>query len=107
MLRYGIRSRNLKEAAALVAGTLSVNFALHDSSYRGGDYFLAEVEEGSIYVQPNFDLLDNEPFDKTWPPDHYLLCLAGLDDEKWAPYMKLLKLLEDSEQVVFLKRAIS
>ena len=107
MLRYGIRSRSLKEAAALVAGVLNVDFTLHDSSHRGGDYFLAEVEEGSIYVQPNFDLLDDEPFDESWPPDHYLLSLAGLDDEKWAQYQRLLTPLEGSQQVVFLKRAIS
>ena len=90
-----------------MAGAFNVSFALHDSSYRGGDYLLAEVEEGSIFVQPNLDLLDNEPFDVKWPPDYYLLCLAGLDDEKWASYTRLLRRLETSQEVVFLKRVMS
>jgi hypothetical protein len=107
VLRYGIRSQDLKEAVALVADAFGVGFALHNSSYRGGDYCVAEVGEGSIYVQPNLDLLDNEPFDENWPPDHHLLCLAGHDDDKWAPYARLLRPVEDSQQVVFMKRAIS
>lgn len=53
-----------------------MNFALHNSSFYGGDYLLAEVEEGSIHVQPNLDFLDNEPFDEGWPSDSYLLCLS-------------------------------
>lgn len=107
MLKYGLRSQSLQQAAASVSALLGVSFELHDSSFRGGDYFLAEVPEGTIYVQSNFDALDDEPFDESWPSDQFLLCFAGLDDERWVAYTKLLTPLESSQSALFLKRAIS
>ena len=107
MLKYGLRSLSLQEAAASVSDLLGVSFELHDSSFLGGDYFRAEVPEGTIYVQPNLDPLDDEPFEASWPPDQFLLCFAGLEDEQWARYTKLLAPLESSQSALFLKRAIS
>jgi hypothetical protein len=107
MLKYGLRSQSLQQAAALVGELVGVRFELHDSSFRGGDYFRAEVPEGTIYVQPNYDVLDNEPFEVSWPPDQFLLCFSGLEDDRWASYTKLLAPLESSQTVVFLKRSIS
>lgn len=107
MLTYGLRSQTVEQAAASVGELLGVSFELHDSSFRGGDYFLAEAPEGTIYVQSNLDVLDDEPFEAAWPSDQFLLCFAGLDDERWVPYTKLLTPLESRQAAVFLKRGIS
>ena len=107
MLKYGLRSQSLQNAAASISELLNVRFELHDSSFRGGDYFRADVPEGTIYIQPNYDVLDDEPFEASWPSDQFLLCFAGLEDDKWARYTKLLAPLESSQTAVFLKRSIS
>jgi hypothetical protein len=107
MLKYGVRSDTLRQAADSFSQLLGMSFALHDSSFFGGDYFLAQVTEGTVYLQPNFDALDDEPFEPSWPADQFLLCFSGVDDEKWVPYTKLLRPLEDTQQVVFLKRVIA
>ena len=107
MLKYGLRSKSLQQAAATAGGLLKVRFDLHDSSFLGGDYFRAEAPEGTIYIQRNLDVLDNEPFEGSWPSDQFLLNFAGLDDEKWEPYTKLLAPLEGSQTIVFLGRSIS
>jgi len=97
----------LEQAAASVGKLLGVTFELHDSSFFGGDYFRAEAAEGTIYVQPNYDALDDEPFEASWPPDQFLLCFDGPEDEKWGAYIQLLSSLESSHDAVFLKRSIS
>jgi hypothetical protein len=106
MLKYGLPSKNLHQAAVSVSEMLNIRFELHDSSFRGGEYFRAEVPEGTIYVQPNYDALDNEPFEASWPSDQLLLCFDGLDDKKWEPYTKILAHLETSG-IVFLRRSTS
>lgn len=105
MFTYGVRLQTLKEATAVVAEVLGVSFELHDSSFRGGDYFLADVPEGTIYIQSNLDILDDELFEESWPRDQHLLYFDGLDDDNWTRWVKLLTPLEASEVVVFLRRA--
>jgi hypothetical protein len=104
MPTYGLRSPNLQEAAVSISKVLGVSFELHDSSFYGGDYFRAEVAEGTIYIQPNLDILDDEPFEASWPSDQFLLSFDGLDDDSWARYTQQLAQLEASHDVVFLKR---
>jgi hypothetical protein len=106
MLKYGLRVKSLQEAAA-VSELFGLQFELHNSSFRGGDYLLAEVQPGSIYIQSNHDLLDDEPFEALWPLDQFLICFAGLDDEKWEPYTRLLAPLEASNDIKFImKRSV-
>jgi hypothetical protein len=107
MLKYGLRSLSLELAAEQVSKLLSIAFRPHSSSYRGGDYFRAEVPEGAVYLQRNFDVLDDEVFESSWPSDQFLLVFDGLDDEKWMPYTRLLATVEADGTALFLKRAIS
>jgi hypothetical protein len=107
MLRYGLRSKSLRDAAVSLSELFGVQFELHDSSFRGGDYFRADVTPGTIYVQSNLDILDDEPFEAAWPSDQFLLSFAGLNDDEWQPYTKLLAELEGSMDVVLIKRVPS
>jgi hypothetical protein len=107
MLKYGVRASTLEEAAGQVGAVLKLAFQPHSSAYRGGDYFRAEVPEGAVYLQRNFDTMDDEPFELTWPPDQFLLCFDGLDDEEWSQRTELLAPLVRGETAVFLKKAIS
>src|SRR5688572_3715034 len=107
MLKYGLRSKTLQQARQSVEKLLGLTFELRESSFFGGDYLRAEVGEGTIYVQPNFDMLDNEPFEPSWPSNHFLLCFDGLEDEKWERYIEHLATLESSNDLVFLKRTTS
>ncbi|MFI1256500.1 hypothetical protein ACH4U6_22390 [Streptomyces netropsis] len=38
---YGAKFSSLKEAAEIMAAALGLEFSLHESSYRGGEYFRA------------------------------------------------------------------
>lgn len=107
MLKYGVRAQSLRQAAASIGELLKVSFELHDSCFFGGDYFCTSVPEGTIYIQTNYDVLDNEPFEASWPSDQFLLCFSGLEDAKWERYIRLLRPLEDSQQAVFLRRTMS
>jgi hypothetical protein len=106
MLTYGLRATSIQDAAASIGKLLGVSFELHDSSFYGGDYFLAEVPEGTIYIQPNLDILDDEPFEDSWPLDQFLLGFDGSDDDRWTQYTQQLAPLEASQDLVFLKRRI-
>jgi hypothetical protein len=107
MKKYGIKTGDLAGTASELGKALNVVFNLQSSSYRGGDYFRAEVPEGTIYLQRNYDSLDNEPFEEAWPGDEILLCLDGIEDMKWARYLELLAPFEASGKVKFLGTSIS
>lgn len=107
MLKYGVRASSLEDAAGQVGALLKLVFQPHSSAYRGGDYLRAEVPEGTVYLQCNFDTTDDEPFEVTWPPDQFLLCFDGLNDEEWSQRAELLAPLVRGETAVFLKKGIS
>jgi len=53
---YGWRAMPLPQACALIARALGVEFELHESGYRGGDYYRsARHERPEVIVQPNFE----------------------------------------------------
>jgi hypothetical protein len=106
MLTYGLRSLTLRHAAATLTEVFGIKFELHDSSFYGGDYFRADVPAGTIYIQSNHDILDDEPFEASWPLDQFLISFAGLDDKEWEPYRSLLAGLEASDEVRFIKQKI-
>ena len=83
MIKFGINSTDLRSSAATVGTALGVVFQPHESDSRGGEYFRAEMAHGTIYLQQNRDVLDDEPFEPNWPIDQLVLFLDGLDDEMW------------------------
>lgn len=92
MITFGINSSDLTSSAIVLAELLTVSFRMHDSSFYGGDYFLAETDEGEIYLQSNLDI--DEPIEDTWPSDKLILIFSGLDDAAWEPFLERMGLLE-------------
>jgi hypothetical protein len=99
MLRFGIKTSDLDSVASTVGRVLGVEFRPHESDWRGGAYCRAEVTGGSIIIQPNRDLLDDEPFETDWPPDMLLLFMDGGTEAEWGPYTEALTRLGDVEVV--------
>lgn len=103
MIRYGVRKVSVGDAVVLLAPLLGITFELHDSSFYGGDYYLAEVTEGKVYVQPNLDLLDDEPFEHEWPVGQCLLSFDAVKDDVWDHHRALLAPLEVAGVVCYLR----
>lgn len=91
MTKFGINSTDLSSAAAEIGDALGVAFRLHESAYRGGDYFRAKVANGVIFLQSNRDLHDGEPFESNWPIDSLILLLDGLDAAPGESYAEILR----------------
>ena len=51
---FGSTSLALLDATALLAQVLGKQFVLHDSDYRGGEYFRLEHEGVTLVLQRNF-----------------------------------------------------
>ena len=51
-----------EEVADAVSRALGIHLEPHDSSHGGGDYYLGDWEDEEVYVYPNWDILDDEPF---------------------------------------------
>ena len=82
MMTFGIGAQEaeLHSIAQVLAEVLEVKFVPHNSSFYGGDYYLAEAPEGEIYLQSNFDSLHDDDFEPEWPRDQLILYIAGEDD---------------------------
>jgi hypothetical protein len=97
MIKFGIESRDLDSAALEIGGALGVSFCPHESDFLGGSYGRVDLAHGVIILQRNLDVLDNEPFEQNWPSDQLLLCMDGLRDEAWAPYIDSLRKIRSIE----------
>ena len=63
-LKFGSRESELERVQAVIADALNLKFDARESSYWGGDYFLARLDGGiakSIKVHLNVDVYSNEP----------------------------------------------
>ncbi len=90
MVKFGLSSKELKTVALILGSMLNVDFVLHESHFRGGDYYSAEAEPGMLFLQENYDLLDQEPFESSWPADSIVLYLDGPDDRAWTEFASAL-----------------
>jgi hypothetical protein len=68
----------LRDAAARVGHALGVTLALHDSSFYGGDYFLAELDGCEIRVIENFMDDDGQAFEPELPEGAIVVVVDGL-----------------------------
>lgn len=78
---YGCSNIALDDVAGLAGDVLQVVFELHDSSYRGGDYFLWRGTNGEeIILQRNFE--DDEGYlsEPDNPSFSVLLYASGLGE---------------------------
>jgi hypothetical protein len=82
---YGWTELSLDEAATQVRAALNVVLELHDSSYRGGDYYLWRSEKGEeLIIQRNFEDEDGYLAEQDHPSYATLLYASGSDAETLA-----------------------
>jgi hypothetical protein len=105
MITFGLTYTDIRHASSEIAAALGLNFAAHESSFRGGDYYRAEMQEGWIYVQSNLDVLDNTAFESEWPIEQILLILDGPIDD-WKDVRKKVSLLESRHVARLLRTGL-
>jgi hypothetical protein len=65
-----------------IAQALAIRFALHNSSFWGGDYYRGRVSSQTVaYLFHNHDLLDDTPFYEEASDCPLLLRLDHLDEQ--------------------------
>lgn len=83
MIKFGVKSANLRQTAETLGVLLNAEFVLHESSFRGGDYYRLETDLGLLILQGNYDPLDREAFEANWPVQNLVLYLEGIEDAAW------------------------
>jgi hypothetical protein len=79
---YGSLSSDLAQVTEALARVLGVEFTLHNSMYRGGDYYRYESEGGGVVrVERNHDLIDDEPAASQWPEISVLIYLDAFPQD--------------------------
>jgi hypothetical protein len=91
MIILGFPSTDVDLLARQLETLLGVQFEDRESSYRGGAYCYAMFPQGQLYLQTNFDLLDDEPFEENWPEKQAILYLCGPDNRAWQPTLDQLR----------------
>jgi hypothetical protein len=88
---YGSQATDLTQVAEAVAEALGVKFKLHNSMYRGGDYYCFEGQGAAeIRVERNHDLIDDEPALPRWPEIGVLIYLDAFPEEVRRQYANRL-----------------
>jgi hypothetical protein len=95
MTTFGINSTNLELAARTIGTALKLDFRPHESDFHGGDYYRAETEYGTVLLQRNLDVLDDEPFEPDWPAERLIFYFDGPDSSDWGSYVKTLCEIEN------------
>jgi|RhiMetdeSRZDD1v2_1073273.scaffolds.fasta_scaffold925405_2 hypothetical protein len=77
---YGFTSDNLDKLAESLGRTLGVTFSLHESSYRGGDYYRSGTPGQEEFVlQSNYDQIEDEIAEPEFPKYSTLLYVGPTD----------------------------
>lgn len=97
MITFGINSSDRDSTADVVGTVLGVSFMARNSSFYDGDYFLAETDCGTIYLQSNLDV--DDVCDADWPADKLILVFSGPNDDAWAPFLQRMQWLETPSAV--------
>jgi hypothetical protein len=75
-----IASPEIELARSTLEGIVGCKLAVHQSDYRGGDYFRCEVDRVELVLQENFIEDDGEPTEAAFASDKLLVYLDGPDD---------------------------
>lgn len=90
---FGIRESDLGTARRTVETALAIEMVLHDSLYRGGDYYRStRTHRGAtetFVLQRNFDILDEEVAEPEYAQFALLLYCAAAPDRVEALAMAL------------------
>jgi hypothetical protein len=76
---YGFASEDLEGIRRALEDALGFRFSPHESSYKGGDYYLREDGEERLTLQRNLDLDDGEPAEQSYPDVKTLLYVEGTE----------------------------
>jgi hypothetical protein len=71
---------DMDDLSAQLGAVLGVEFEPRESLYRGGAYDFGQLGKTKLYVQKNWDLVGDEPFEAQYAPDCLLLYLESLED---------------------------
>lgn len=74
---FGAAAQELDAARAAVENALGAVMEMHESEYRGGDYFLLEKEGAKLVLQTNFTEDDGEVTEAEYPDAGVLLYVDG------------------------------
>lgn len=74
---YGFFGLDLEGARALVERALKVQLSPHDSVYRGGDYYRLKDGDAELFLQRNYDCLDDGLAEAEFPEVRVLLYIDG------------------------------
>ena len=58
---YASPTSDLEHARKLLEERLQIAFAMHDSAWRGGDYFMATGSDGETYILQRNVIANSEP----------------------------------------------
>jgi hypothetical protein len=105
---YGFLSPDINHIARTLEGILNINFELHASSYRGGDYYLYKKGvpwKEKYYLQNNLELDDElaEPEH----PDYKLILYIYIRDDKNIKELHEKITSESGEDAVFLRKRVA
>jgi hypothetical protein len=103
MIKFGFRKTQLAHLARDLEPRIGVRFEAHEADFRGGEYFRAETQQGTLILQTNYDLVAREPFEDDWPERQAVLYLDGLDDQVWKPFVERLEALGDELGATWLE----
>jgi hypothetical protein len=72
----------LAEAADAVASAIGMPLLLRDSSFYGGDYYVAQRDPDEAILLKNYLEDDDEPFFQTQPVGAICVQVSGFDDAR-------------------------
>ncbi len=77
---YGLISSDLEKLAQDLGQILGVTFSLHESSYRGGDYYRSGMPgQEEFILQSNYDQIEDEVVEPEFPTYAALLYVGPTD----------------------------
>jgi hypothetical protein len=94
MIKFGIDLTDIEAATRIIGSALSTQFAAHASDFRGGNYYRADLEPGTVFLQWNHDPLDLTPFELSWPAEKVVLYLDGPDNNHWTGIVSSLAAMQ-------------
>jgi hypothetical protein len=76
---YGFTGSDIDAIRTAIETAAKFKFSAHESSYRGGDYYLLENGEERLTLQRNLDLMEDEPVEPDFPESKTLLYVEATE----------------------------
>jgi hypothetical protein len=106
MIKFGFNSVDLEPLARRLESVLGVRLDPHESDFHGGEYYRGESRSGPVLLKTNYDPVDQEPFESSWPEKQAILYLDGADDSEWRDTVRRLRAIADEFGAKYLGESI-